>query len=80
MYLISCISFNEFLFMTFVSLLPPSRRSVFDLFNFLASKHRQPPEYRPHEDDEEEGHLRTARCVRCTHNRQSDVTCCKVGS
>uniref|UniRef100_A0A8C6PKV2 Histone-lysine N-methyltransferase n=1 Tax=Nothobranchius furzeri TaxID=105023 RepID=A0A8C6PKV2_NOTFU len=37
------------------------RRSVFDMFNFLASKHRQPPEYRPQEEDEEEGQLRTAR-------------------
>ncbi|XP_040903293.1 histone-lysine N-methyltransferase 2A isoform X2 [Toxotes jaculatrix] len=37
------------------------RRSVFDMFNFLASKHRQPPEYRPPEDDDEEGQLRTAR-------------------
>ncbi|XP_069546277.1 histone-lysine N-methyltransferase 2A isoform X1 [Brachyistius frenatus] len=37
------------------------RRSVFDMFNFLASKHRQPPEYRPQEDDDEEGQLRTAR-------------------
>uniref|UniRef100_A0A671WR88 [histone H3]-lysine(4) N-methyltransferase n=1 Tax=Sparus aurata TaxID=8175 RepID=A0A671WR88_SPAAU len=37
------------------------RRSVFDMFNFLASKHRQPPEYRPHEDDDDEGQLRTAR-------------------
>ena len=23
------------------------------MFNFLASKHRQPPEYTPHEEDEE---------------------------
>ncbi|MEQ2224420.1 hypothetical protein ILYODFUR_007245 [Ilyodon furcidens] len=37
------------------------RRSMFDMFNFLASKHRQPPEYRPQEEDEEEGQLRTAR-------------------
>uniref|UniRef100_A0A3Q3GX53 Histone-lysine N-methyltransferase n=1 Tax=Labrus bergylta TaxID=56723 RepID=A0A3Q3GX53_9LABR len=37
------------------------RRSVFDMFNFLASKHRQPPEYRPQEEDDDEGHLRTAR-------------------
>uniref|UniRef100_A0A3Q0R0M0 Histone-lysine N-methyltransferase n=1 Tax=Amphilophus citrinellus TaxID=61819 RepID=A0A3Q0R0M0_AMPCI len=37
------------------------RRSVFDMFNFLASKHRQPPEYRPQEDDDEEVQLRTAR-------------------
>ncbi|XP_076592184.1 histone-lysine N-methyltransferase 2A isoform X6 [Chaetodon auriga] len=37
------------------------RRSVFDMFNFLASKHRQPPEYRPQEEDDEEGQLRTAR-------------------
>ncbi|XP_055752431.1 histone-lysine N-methyltransferase 2A-like isoform X4 [Salvelinus fontinalis] len=29
------------------------RRSVFDMFNFLASKHRQPPEYNPNEEDEE---------------------------
>lgn len=41
----------------------PSRRSVFDMFNFLASKHRQPPEYRPQEDDDDEGQLRTARSV-----------------
>ncbi|XP_041850190.1 histone-lysine N-methyltransferase 2A isoform X3 [Melanotaenia boesemani] len=39
------------------------RRSIFDMFNFLASKHRQPPEYRPQEDDDEEGQLRTARRV-----------------
>lgn len=31
------------------------------MFSFLASKHRQPPEYRPHEDDGDEGQLRTAR-------------------
>lgn len=34
------------------------------MFNFLASKHRQPPEYRPHEEDDEEGQLRTARSDR----------------
>lgn len=33
------------------------------MFNFLASKHRQLPEYRPHEDDDEEGQVRTARSV-----------------
>nr|XP_046244986.1 histone-lysine N-methyltransferase 2A isoform X2 [Scatophagus argus] len=37
------------------------RRSVFDMFNFLASKHRQPPEYRPQEEDDDEGQLRTVR-------------------
>ncbi|KAF3847759.1 hypothetical protein F7725_020787, partial [Dissostichus mawsoni] len=37
------------------------RRSIFDMFNFLASKHRQPPEYRQQEDDDDEGQLRTAR-------------------
>ncbi|XP_035536544.1 histone-lysine N-methyltransferase 2A isoform X3 [Morone saxatilis] len=37
------------------------RRSVFDMFNFLASKHRQPPEYRPQEEEDDEGQLRTAR-------------------
>ncbi|XP_034718401.1 histone-lysine N-methyltransferase 2A isoform X2 [Etheostoma cragini] len=37
------------------------RRSVFDMFNFLASKHRQPPEYKPQEDEDDEGQLRTAR-------------------
>lgn len=36
---------------------------MFDMFNFLASKHRQPPEYRPQEDDDDEGQLRTARSV-----------------
>lgn len=47
-----------------------SRRSVFDMFNFLASKHRQPPKYRPHEDDDEEGQLRTARSV-AAHTKQN---------
>ncbi|KAK5929322.1 hypothetical protein CgunFtcFv8_010561 [Champsocephalus gunnari] len=37
------------------------RRSLFDMFNFLASKHRQPPEYSQQEDDDDEGQLRTAR-------------------
>ncbi|KAL2085834.1 hypothetical protein ACEWY4_019154 [Coilia grayii] len=37
------------------------RRSVFDVFNFLASKHRQPPEYKPQEEDEEEAQLKSAR-------------------
>lgn len=41
----------------------PSRRSVFDMFNFLASKHRQLPQYRPLEEDDDEGQLRTARSV-----------------
>ncbi|KAB5550286.1 hypothetical protein PHYPO_G00052090 [Pangasianodon hypophthalmus] len=30
------------------------RRSVLDMFNFLASKYRHPPEYNPQEEDEEE--------------------------
>ena len=38
-----------------------TRRSAFDVLNFLASKHRQPPEYRPQEEEEEEGHLRMGR-------------------
>lgn len=33
------------------------------MFNFLASKHRQPPEFRPQEDEDDEGQLRTARSV-----------------
>ncbi|KAJ7990457.1 hypothetical protein DPEC_G00300510 [Dallia pectoralis] len=37
------------------------RRSVFDMFNFLASKHRQPPEYNPHDENEEEVRLKSAR-------------------
>ncbi|XP_051965681.1 histone-lysine N-methyltransferase 2A isoform X2 [Xyrauchen texanus] len=38
-----------------------NRRSVLDMFNFLASKHRQPPEYNPQEEDEEEIQLKSAR-------------------
>ncbi|KAG5843771.1 hypothetical protein ANANG_G00154450 [Anguilla anguilla] len=37
------------------------RRSVFDMFNFLASKHRQPPEYNPNDEEEEEVQLKSAR-------------------
>ncbi|XP_049323140.1 histone-lysine N-methyltransferase 2A [Astyanax mexicanus] len=37
------------------------RRSVLDMFNFLASKHRQAPEYNHQEEDEEELQLKTAR-------------------
>lgn len=31
------------------------------MFNFLASKHRQPPEYNPHDEEEEEVQLKSAR-------------------
>ncbi|XP_048838562.1 histone-lysine N-methyltransferase 2A isoform X2 [Brienomyrus brachyistius] len=37
------------------------RRTVFDMFNFLASKHRQPPEYNPFDEEEEESLLKSAR-------------------
>ncbi|KAG9482525.1 hypothetical protein GDO78_011284 [Eleutherodactylus coqui] len=37
------------------------RRSAFDMFNFLASKHRQPPDYKPNDEEEEEVQL---KCVR----------------
>ncbi|XP_068096949.1 histone-lysine N-methyltransferase 2A isoform X2 [Hyperolius riggenbachi] len=37
------------------------RKSTFDMFNFLASKHRQPPQYKPNEEEEEEVQL---KCVR----------------
>ncbi|XP_069750876.1 histone-lysine N-methyltransferase 2A isoform X4 [Narcine bancroftii] len=37
------------------------RKSAFDMFNFLASKHRQPPDYCPNEEEEEEVQLKSAR-------------------
>uniref|UniRef100_A0A8D2KWD9 Histone-lysine N-methyltransferase n=1 Tax=Varanus komodoensis TaxID=61221 RepID=A0A8D2KWD9_VARKO len=37
------------------------RKSAFDMFNFLASKHRQPPEYKPNDEEEEEVQLKSAR-------------------
>ncbi|XP_059814282.1 histone-lysine N-methyltransferase 2A-like isoform X3 [Hypanus sabinus] len=37
------------------------RKSPFDIFNFLASKHRQPPDYCPNEEEEEEVQLKSAR-------------------
>ncbi|XP_007894340.2 histone-lysine N-methyltransferase 2A [Callorhinchus milii] len=37
------------------------RKSAFDMFNFLASKHRQPPDYNPNEEEEEEVQLKSAR-------------------
>ncbi|KAM4702961.1 LOW QUALITY PROTEIN: histone-lysine N-methyltransferase 2A [Rhinophrynus dorsalis] len=37
------------------------RKSTFDMFNFLASKHRQPPEYKPNDEEEEEVQLKSAR-------------------
>ncbi|KAM5131789.1 histone-lysine N-methyltransferase 2A [Mantella aurantiaca] len=37
------------------------RKSTFDMFNFLASKHRQTPEYKPNEEDEEEVQLKSVR-------------------
>jgi len=33
------------------------------MFNFLASKHRQPPVYNPQEEDEEEMQQKSARWV-----------------
>ncbi|XP_056613251.1 histone-lysine N-methyltransferase 2A [Triplophysa dalaica] len=37
------------------------RRSALDMFNFLASKHRQSPQYNPQEEDDEEIQLKSAR-------------------
>ncbi|XP_075046891.1 LOW QUALITY PROTEIN: histone-lysine N-methyltransferase 2A [Mixophyes fleayi] len=37
------------------------RKSTFDMFNFLASKHRQPPDYKPNDEDEEEVQLKSVR-------------------
>ncbi|XP_078538373.1 histone-lysine N-methyltransferase 2A isoform X2 [Lissotriton helveticus] len=37
------------------------RKSAFDMFNFLASKHRQPPDYNPNDEEEEEVQLKSAR-------------------
>ncbi|XP_041427295.1 histone-lysine N-methyltransferase 2A isoform X2 [Xenopus laevis] len=37
------------------------RKSTFDMFNFLASKHRQPPDYKPNDEEEEEVQLKSAR-------------------
>ncbi|XP_026138129.1 histone-lysine N-methyltransferase 2A isoform X2 [Carassius auratus] len=37
------------------------RRSVLDMFNFLASKHRQPPVYNPQEEEDEEMLQKSAR-------------------
>ncbi|XP_026564957.1 histone-lysine N-methyltransferase 2A isoform X4 [Pseudonaja textilis] len=37
------------------------RKPGLDLFNFLASKHRQPPQYNPNEEEEEEVQLKSAR-------------------
>ncbi|XP_073441374.1 histone-lysine N-methyltransferase 2A isoform X2 [Dendrobates tinctorius] len=37
------------------------RKSAFDMFNFLASKHRHPPEYRPNDEEEEEVQLKSVR-------------------
>ncbi|KAG8434544.1 hypothetical protein GDO86_012790 [Hymenochirus boettgeri] len=37
------------------------RKSTFDMFNFLASKHRLPPEYKPNDEEEEEVQLKSAR-------------------
>ncbi|KAI5612095.1 neural cell adhesion molecule L1.1 isoform X1 [Silurus asotus] len=37
-------------------------RSVLDMFNFLASKYRQPPEYNPQEEDDEEQFKSARRC------------------
>ncbi|XP_039197696.1 histone-lysine N-methyltransferase 2A isoform X3 [Crotalus tigris] len=37
------------------------RKSGLDMFNFLASKHRQPPQYNPNEEEEEEVQLKSAR-------------------
>ncbi|XP_066495898.1 histone-lysine N-methyltransferase 2A [Tiliqua scincoides] len=37
------------------------RQSAFDMFNFLASKHRQPPDYNPNDEEEEEVQLKSAR-------------------
>lgn len=39
------------------------RKSGLDMFNFLASKHRQPPQYNPNDEEEEEVQLKSARYI-----------------
>lgn len=56
-------SLSVCLSLTSLTLCCPCRRSVFDMFNFLASKHRQPPEYNPNDEEEEEVQLKSARWV-----------------
>lgn len=38
-----------------------SRKSTFDMFNFLASQHRQLPESRPCDDEEDDVMLKSSR-------------------
>ncbi|XP_076832457.1 histone-lysine N-methyltransferase 2A [Brachyhypopomus gauderio] len=63
------------------------RRSVLDMFNFLASRHREAPEYNPQEDDEEELQLKSARraasidlplAMRFRHLKQTSKECLGV--
>ncbi|KAJ8780128.1 hypothetical protein J1605_011923 [Eschrichtius robustus] len=51
------VHLRQVLFLSISSL----RKSAFDMFNFLASKHRQPPEYNPNDEEEEEVQLKSAR-------------------
>lgn len=39
----------------------PNRKSTFDIFNFLASQHRQLPDIGPYDDEEDEVLLKSTR-------------------
>lgn len=52
------------------------RKSAFDMFNFLASKHRQPPEYNPNDEEEEEVQLKSARYATGFKGSKGKITLC----
>lgn len=57
-----CLTFESILILTsFCFLLSLSRKSTFDMFNFLASQHRQLPDIGPYDDEEDEVLLKSTR-------------------
>lgn len=51
------------------------RKSGLDMFNFLASKHRQPPQYNPNDEEEEEVQLKSARYITGGESYQAAAFC-----
>lgn len=45
------------------------------MFNFLASKHRQPPQYNPNDEEEEEVQLKSARYITGGKSYQAVAFC-----
>lgn len=54
------------------------RKSTFDMFNFLASQHRQLPDIGPYDDEEDEVLLKSTRCGFTSLFSSAGISCVQM--